>query len=66
MPREQQIEFSKVAQHEMDRVGKELTATDLLRLFEREYGAVYTAKLVKPHAKIDQYAEQKPQLEAAH
>ena len=39
MPREQQIEFSKVAQHEMDRAGKELTAHDLMRLYERRYGS---------------------------
>jgi 2-isopropylmalate synthase len=66
MPREQQIEFSKIAQHEMDRLGKELTAVDLLRLFESKYGAVYTGMPVTPHAKIDRLAEKNQQLEATH
>ena len=38
LPRQQQVEFSRVVQLEMDARGKELSAKDLLNLFEREYG----------------------------
>ena len=38
LPRRLQIEFSQVVQGVMDASGKELTAQDLLALFEREYG----------------------------
>ena len=38
LPRRLQIEFSQVVQAVMDTGGKELTAQDLLALFEREYG----------------------------
>jgi 2-isopropylmalate synthase len=38
LPRRLQIEFSQVVQAVMDAGGKELTAHDLLELFEREYG----------------------------
>jgi 2-isopropylmalate synthase len=38
LPRRLQIEFSQVVQAVMDASGKELTAQDLLGLFEREYG----------------------------
>ena len=38
LPRRLQIEFSQVVQAVMDTSGKELTAQDLLALFEREYG----------------------------
>ena len=48
LPRQQQIEFSKVAQAEMDRAGKELTAQDLMQLFEREYGV----QIQTQHAKM--------------
>jgi 2-isopropylmalate synthase len=37
MPRRLQIEFSQVVQRVMDTDGKELTASDLWQLFEREY-----------------------------
>jgi 2-isopropylmalate synthase len=39
LPREQQIEFGRVVQLEMDMYGKEFNAEDLFCLFEREYGA---------------------------
>ena len=38
LPRRLQIEFSQVVQREMDASGKELSATDLWELFQREYG----------------------------
>ena len=38
LPRRLQIEFSQVVQAVMDDNGKELTAADLWRIFEREYG----------------------------
>ncbi|MDP2368547.1 2-isopropylmalate synthase [Rhodoferax sp.] len=38
LPRRLQIEFSQVVQAVMDTSGKELTAQDLVALFEREYG----------------------------
>jgi len=38
LPRRLQIEFSQAVQREMDASGKELTATDLWALFQREYG----------------------------
>ncbi len=38
LPRRLQIEFSQVVQAVMDAQGKELTATDLWTLFEKEYG----------------------------
>src|SRR5579863_476965 len=38
LPRPLQIEFSKVAQVQMDRDGKELTSDDIWRLFSRTYG----------------------------
>ena len=38
LPRRLQIEFSQVVQRVMDATGKELTAQDLFRLFEKEYG----------------------------
>ena len=38
LPRQQQVEFSRVVQREMDACGKELGAKDLFNLFEREYG----------------------------
>ena len=38
LPRQQQVEFSRVVQREMDACGKELSAKDLFNLFEREYG----------------------------
>lgn len=38
LPRRLQIEFSQVVQAVMDGEGKELTAADLWRIFEREYG----------------------------
>ncbi|MBI2771030.1 MAG: 2-isopropylmalate synthase [Burkholderiales bacterium] len=38
LPRRLQIEFSQVVQAVMDASGKELTAQDLFKLFEREYG----------------------------
>ncbi len=37
LPRRLQIEFSRAVQREMDASGKELTAGDLWRLFQREY-----------------------------
>ena len=37
MPRPLQIEFSKVAQEQMDREGKELTSDDLWTLFSKTY-----------------------------
>ena len=39
LSRQQQIEFSRVVQHEADKTGKELSATDIYRIFQREYGA---------------------------
>lgn len=38
LPRRLQIEFSQVVQRVMDAEGKELTAQDIWRIFEREYG----------------------------
>ena len=38
LPRRLQIEFSQVVQAVMDETGKELTAHDLMALFEKEYG----------------------------
>jgi 2-isopropylmalate synthase len=38
LPRRLQIEFSQAVQAVMDNAGKELTAQDLWRLFEEEYG----------------------------
>jgi 2-isopropylmalate synthase len=38
LPRRLQIEFSQVVQAEMDDTGKEMTATDLWRIFEHAYG----------------------------
>ena len=38
LPRRLQIEFSQVVQREMDASGKELAASDLWELFQREYG----------------------------
>ena len=38
LPRRLQIEFSQIVQSVMDETGKELTANDLMALFEREYG----------------------------
>ena len=38
LPRRLQIEFSQIVQGVMDATGKELTAPDLLALFEKEYG----------------------------
>jgi 2-isopropylmalate synthase len=38
LPRRLQIEFSQVVQNVADASGKELTAQDLLELFEREFG----------------------------
>ncbi|MGE4240346.1 2-isopropylmalate synthase [Ramlibacter sp.] len=40
LPRRLQIEFSQVVQAVMDQEGKEQTAADLYRIFEREYGLV--------------------------
>ena len=37
LPRRLQIEFSQVVQRVMDTEGKELTAADLWRIFQREY-----------------------------
>ena len=37
LPRRLQIEFSQVVQAEMDASGKEVTASDIWRIFEREY-----------------------------
>ncbi len=48
LPREQQIAFSRVVQREMDTAGKELSARDLLALFEREYGSAKIAGLGSP------------------
>ena len=38
LPRRLQIEFGRVVQSVMDDAGKELTAADIYRLFENEYG----------------------------
>ena len=38
LPRRLQIEFSQAVQQAMDADGKELTATDIWQVFEREYG----------------------------
>ncbi|MFG6458408.1 2-isopropylmalate synthase [Roseateles sp. BYS96W] len=38
LPRRLQIEFSQVVQRVMDDAGKELTASDIYGIFEREYG----------------------------
>jgi 2-isopropylmalate synthase len=38
MSRQQQVEFSRAVQHEADASGKELSASDIFRIFQREYG----------------------------
>jgi 2-isopropylmalate synthase len=50
LPRRLQIEFSQAVQAVMDDTGKELTASELWGIFEREYGlgAFARAKVVQP------------------
>ena len=43
LPRRLQIEFSQIVQGVMDQAGKELTAQDIFKLFENEYGLQSTA-----------------------
>jgi len=43
LPRRLQIEFSQAVQRVMDEEGRELTAADLWRLFDAEYGVTRTA-----------------------
>jgi len=49
LPRRLQIEFSQVVQAVMDDAGKELTAADIWRIFEREYAVGDTSRLQVSH-----------------
>jgi len=48
LPRRLQIEFSQVVQSVMDDTGKELSATDIWQIFEREYGLAPVQPAVAP------------------
>ena len=48
LPRRLQIEFSQVVQSVMDDTGKELSATDIWQIFEREYGLAASQPAVAP------------------
>ncbi len=61
LPRRLQIEFSQAVQAVMDTDGKELTASDLWQLFEREYGLQSDAV---PAYKVGQADDGRVQLTA--
>ena len=66
LPRRLQIEFSQVVQAVMDDAGKELTAADIWRIFEAEYGLADTDRrhaVTRPT--ITEQADGSVQLRAA-
>ena len=57
LPRRLQIEFSQVVQAVMDDEGKELSAADLWRIFEREYAIGDTSRAQVSHPAIADQAD---------
>jgi 2-isopropylmalate synthase len=57
LPRRLQIEFGQVVQTVLDDLGKEMTAAELWRLFEREYGLdeLHAPRLTRAH--VDQLGD---------
>jgi 2-isopropylmalate synthase len=64
LPRRLQIEFSQIVQRVMDGEGKELSAADIWRIFEREYAIADRARAQVAHPKTVERGDGSTQLTA--